>query len=933
MTIQQHASFDSSAAELNATSKLVKAWETKNAKNAAKAGGITLMALSLAACGGSSETVDLTPFDQADIDAAVSTVKVELTAVNDELTAVNLEFETANGELKTINVELAADLDDAEDAVALLQAAIDDYEVEDLATQEAIEALGVDSTLELDEVLAAIAALNDNGSFADGAASRDDEVTVLSDAVIDADASIADLTSDLADATSDLADATSDLADATSDLADADASIVDLTDDLADADASIAELTEAASDSAAAAARLDLLTLSAPTETVTVTDGNDVSFAVEGLTAYGDNQTVTLISDGTGTITFNFVDSDDTLTLTGASDITGYTVMNIVGGTVDVTAIDTSNLTSINIASGATMSAPQFLALDEVNINDADGSLVIEVSDDAEADEVTAALSKVGGPDGGADTISLALTEDSDLDADDLAALNDAADDAANENNAAGELPGLLEALAVAAANVDAADDALDGFLEDFGDANDVDDADADDVADASDDAIDAVDVIVADAVDGADFTDATQAVQDSLITVTASGLGAAVTGADGLVDVAEAALLEDVVGLISAADVSNTEYWTTDAALDAADAAVNLDLVQMDALADALDGGAFIALDDADGELAYVGDILDVDGDAIADADAVIANFDDDSGAWELNDADDMADAVDDADADMDAFFDLLETLGVDELLGLLDAQANAVVAEDAAYDAASDAVADALNAQADDVDAVDSLDAGDALDADGVVWDDADALADDADALAAADDILDYIDASVDAEDAAAAVTQFNDAVDAMNTTGTLVDEMDALDGDIGEAIDARDDAADDFADFGLTLDTDDFSGTLDATDGSDVFIFSSDVGDAVLMDGFGEDGVDYLALGDDYTFVALGEDEAITDRVGSAEELEIFYSEADGTLSLFVEDGAESGRDTNGDDITAIILDGLEFSDLDISGDILSATDIVV
>ena len=56
MTIQQHASFDSSAAELNATSKLVKAWESKNAKNAAKAGGISMMALSLAACGGSSTT-------------------------------------------------------------------------------------------------------------------------------------------------------------------------------------------------------------------------------------------------------------------------------------------------------------------------------------------------------------------------------------------------------------------------------------------------------------------------------------------------------------------------------------------------------------------------------------------------------------------------------------------------------------------------------------------------------------------------------------------------------------------------------------------------------------------------------------------------------------------------------------------------------------
>ena len=46
---------------MNATSKLVKAWESKNAKNAAKAGGISLMALSLAACGGSSTPVANAP--------------------------------------------------------------------------------------------------------------------------------------------------------------------------------------------------------------------------------------------------------------------------------------------------------------------------------------------------------------------------------------------------------------------------------------------------------------------------------------------------------------------------------------------------------------------------------------------------------------------------------------------------------------------------------------------------------------------------------------------------------------------------------------------------------------------------------------------------------------------------------------------------------
>ncbi|MDB9764559.1 hypothetical protein OAB37_01725 [Planktomarina temperata] len=78
MTIQQHASFDSSAAELNATSKLVKAWESKNAKNAAKAGGISLMALSLAACGGSSTTTTATDTTATDTTAVAGSAFVLL---------------------------------------------------------------------------------------------------------------------------------------------------------------------------------------------------------------------------------------------------------------------------------------------------------------------------------------------------------------------------------------------------------------------------------------------------------------------------------------------------------------------------------------------------------------------------------------------------------------------------------------------------------------------------------------------------------------------------------------------------------------------------------------------------------------------------------------------------------------------------------------
>ncbi|MDB2508108.1 hypothetical protein N9X37_05120 [Planktomarina temperata] len=96
MTIQQHASFDSSAAELNATSKLVKAWESKNAKNAAKAGGVSLMALSLAACGGSDDVaVDITSDNAEILLAAVTAVDATATTVAEVASNANAAGVTA----------------------------------------------------------------------------------------------------------------------------------------------------------------------------------------------------------------------------------------------------------------------------------------------------------------------------------------------------------------------------------------------------------------------------------------------------------------------------------------------------------------------------------------------------------------------------------------------------------------------------------------------------------------------------------------------------------------------------------------------------------------------------------------------------------------------------------------------------------------------
>ncbi|MDC0130441.1 hypothetical protein OAI05_01020 [Planktomarina temperata] len=120
MTIQQHASFDSSAAELNATSKLVKAWESKNAKNAAKAGGVSLMALSLAACGGSSsDEVTVISATAADAGLTDSSATTAAELVLEIKTSDNTDVMLTQGEFDAAKVEAILNAVTSVDAGAL----------------------------------------------------------------------------------------------------------------------------------------------------------------------------------------------------------------------------------------------------------------------------------------------------------------------------------------------------------------------------------------------------------------------------------------------------------------------------------------------------------------------------------------------------------------------------------------------------------------------------------------------------------------------------------------------------------------------------------------------------------------------------------------------------------------------------------------------
>jgi hypothetical protein len=81
---------DASNKQSELVKKLVTAWEKKNSK-AARAGGVSLMALSLAACGAD----DTTPFAQSDIDAATAPLSAAVIVAEAALAAAQTDAATA----------------------------------------------------------------------------------------------------------------------------------------------------------------------------------------------------------------------------------------------------------------------------------------------------------------------------------------------------------------------------------------------------------------------------------------------------------------------------------------------------------------------------------------------------------------------------------------------------------------------------------------------------------------------------------------------------------------------------------------------------------------------------------------------------------------------------------------------------------------------
>ena len=108
--------------------------------------------------------------------------------------------------------------------------------------------------------------------------------------------------------------------------------------------------------------------------------------------AWTDNYSVTLTASGSGMLTFEFLDADDTVTLGSGSRVSGFTQLKVVRGTVDVSNADMGAVTYISVASSVKLTAAQVLELDAIVVNAASGNVEVVVQSKSEIDQITSAL-------------------------------------------------------------------------------------------------------------------------------------------------------------------------------------------------------------------------------------------------------------------------------------------------------------------------------------------------------------------------------------------------------------------------------------------------------------------------------------------------------------------------------------------------------------
>lgn len=164
-----------------------------------------------------------------------------------------------------------------------------------------------------------------------------------------------------------------------------------------------------------------------------------------------------------------------------------------------------------------------------------------------------------------------------------------------------------------------------------------------------------------------------------------------------------------------------------------------------------------------------------------------------------------------------------------------------------------------------------------------------------------AATEDVAPKATALVEAKANQAA---FQEALAKYNEVKALVDANEAADDAIDAAVEALEALGYELAD-----DT--------GSEGNDLFVFLEQ---AVTVYDFGTEGDDVFYFGGEFSFVVLedGED-AVKDRVGDKDVLEIFAQQDGDNVVLYVETNEVGGNATNGADLIKVELVGVNVADL--------------
>ena len=173
---------DASEKQNELVKKLVGAWEKKNSK-VARAGGVSLMALSLAACGGDDDT----PFSQVDVDAAKAAATTAALTGADGTVHSSVDVAVTSNDTTISAAATTAAESAAADTLAALQATYDALVVSNTALQATYDALIAPATKALTTSVDTLVGTAGNDTFTGVAANYADTDQIVDSSTTDAD--------------------------------------------------------------------------------------------------------------------------------------------------------------------------------------------------------------------------------------------------------------------------------------------------------------------------------------------------------------------------------------------------------------------------------------------------------------------------------------------------------------------------------------------------------------------------------------------------------------------------------------------------------------------------------------------------------------------------------------------------------------------------